>query len=89
MNVLTSDVNHAPAMPSARRFPPPWTVEDNGACFIVNAQRGQRLAYVSYAPSHGAWALNFDKLPRCWKVSFQSQNSSSPARFAAIPASNR
>jgi hypothetical protein len=33
-------------MPSARRFLPPRTVEDNGACFIVKAQSGQALAYV-------------------------------------------
>jgi len=28
-----------------RRFPPPWSVEDNGACFIVKdrQQPGDRL----------------------------------------------
>ena len=31
-----------------RRFPPPWTVDDNGACFIVKAHTGQALAYVYY-----------------------------------------
>jgi hypothetical protein len=31
-----------------RRFPPPWTVEDNGACFIVKDRAGQALAYVYY-----------------------------------------
>jgi hypothetical protein len=29
----------------ARRFPPPWTTEGNGACFIVKARNGQPLAY--------------------------------------------
>jgi hypothetical protein len=33
------------AMPP-RRFPPPWIVEDNGACFIVKDHNGQALAYV-------------------------------------------
>jgi hypothetical protein len=27
-----------------RRFPPPWSVEDNGACFIVHDHGGQKLA---------------------------------------------
>jgi hypothetical protein len=28
---------------TARRFPPPWTVEDIGACFIVRDHNGQAL----------------------------------------------
>jgi hypothetical protein len=32
----------------ARRFPPPWSVEDNGACFIVRDHGGQKLAYIYY-----------------------------------------
>ena len=31
---------------SARRFPPPWTVEELDACFVVRDQNGQQLAYV-------------------------------------------
>jgi hypothetical protein len=32
-----------------RRFPPPWTVEDNNnACFIVRDHNGQALAYCYY-----------------------------------------
>jgi hypothetical protein len=27
-----------------RRFPPPWTVEDIGAAFVVKDRTGQRLA---------------------------------------------
>jgi hypothetical protein len=36
-------------MPSARgrRFPPPWTVEETDACFVVRDANGQALAYVS------------------------------------------
>jgi len=33
-------------MTNPRRFPPPWSVEDNGACFIVSDHGGPRLAYV-------------------------------------------
>jgi hypothetical protein len=33
-------------MPSPRRFPPPWSVEDIGAAFVVKDSAGQKLAYV-------------------------------------------
>ena len=29
-----------------RCFPPPWSIEDNGACFIVKDNTGQALAFV-------------------------------------------
>ena len=35
-------------MPSARRFPPPWTVEETDACFIVRDANGQALACVYF-----------------------------------------
>jgi hypothetical protein len=34
-----------PVMP-ARRFPPPWSVEELDACYIVKDGAGQKLAYV-------------------------------------------
>ena len=41
-------------MPHARRFPPPWTVEDkNAACFIVRDANGQAVAYVYYEEEPG------------------------------------
>jgi endo-1,4-beta-D-glucanase Y len=36
-----------------RRFPPPWSIEDNGACFIVKGSTGQKLAYVYYEDEPG------------------------------------
>jgi endo-1,4-beta-D-glucanase Y len=36
-----------------RRFPPPWSIEDNGACFIVKDSAGQKLAYVYYEDEPG------------------------------------
>jgi hypothetical protein len=33
---------------TARHFPPPWSVDDNGDCFIVRDRNGQPLAYVYY-----------------------------------------
>ena len=35
-------------MPSPRRFPPPWTVEEQTACYVVRDQGGQALAYVYF-----------------------------------------
>jgi hypothetical protein len=34
---------------TARRFPPPWSVEERPACFIVRDANGQALSYT--APS--------------------------------------
>jgi len=36
-------------MMTARRFPPPWSIEETRACFIVRVGAGQALAYVYYA----------------------------------------
>ncbi len=35
------------------RFPPPWDIEDNGACFIVRDHNGQALAYTYYEQEAG------------------------------------
>jgi hypothetical protein len=42
-----------PLMPSPRRFPPPWTVERQEACFIVRDASGQALAYVYFEDEPG------------------------------------
>jgi hypothetical protein len=61
----------------ARRFPPPWSVEELEACFVVRDHDGQQLAYVYFENEPGrrsaaklltrdeAWriAANFAKLP--------------------------
>jgi len=33
-------------MPSPRRFRPPWSVEEQPACFVVRDVNGETLAYV-------------------------------------------
>ena len=38
---------------TARRFPPPWSVEDIGAAFIVKDIAGQKLAYVYFEDEPG------------------------------------
>jgi hypothetical protein len=64
-------------MPPSRRFPPPWSTEDIGACFLVKDSSGQKLAAVYYEEEPGRRpsaklltrdearriAANFAKLP--------------------------
>jgi hypothetical protein len=38
-------------MPTARRFPPPWTIDD--ACFIVRDATGQALGYFYFEDEAG------------------------------------
>jgi hypothetical protein len=37
----------------ARRFPPPWPVEQQSACFVVRDRGGQALAYVYFEGEQG------------------------------------
>jgi hypothetical protein len=37
----------------ARRFPPPWSVEEQAACFVVRDHSGQALAYVYFEDEPG------------------------------------
>ena len=32
----------------ARRFPPPWSIDELEACFVVKDSAGQKLAYVYF-----------------------------------------
>jgi hypothetical protein len=47
-------------MPPPRRFPPPWTVEELDACFVVPDVNGQVLAYV-YCEEAAAKLLSKDE----------------------------
>jgi hypothetical protein len=38
------------ALVTARRFPPPWSVEEQIACFIVHDHNRQKLAFVCAKP---------------------------------------
>jgi hypothetical protein len=37
----------------ARRFPPPWSVEEQSACFLLRDHDGQALAYVYFEDELG------------------------------------
>jgi hypothetical protein len=36
-----------------RRFPPPWSVEEQSACFVVRDANGQQLSYVYFEEEPG------------------------------------
>jgi hypothetical protein len=36
-----------------RRFPPPWSIEDTDACFIMRDANGQVLAYIYFEEEPG------------------------------------
>jgi hypothetical protein len=38
---------------SRRRFPPPWSVEEQDVCFVVKDGDGQKLAYVYFEDEPG------------------------------------
>jgi hypothetical protein len=37
----------------ARRFPPPWSIEEQDACFVVRDRSGPALAYVYFEDELG------------------------------------
>jgi len=48
----------------ARRFPPPWTIEEhNNACFIVKDATGQALGYF-YFEDEPSWRSATNRLTR-------------------------
>jgi len=40
-------------MRSPRRFPPPWSVEEQEACYVVRDHDGQQIAYVYFEEESG------------------------------------
>jgi hypothetical protein len=47
-----------PARPSARRFPPPWTAEENEESFTVRDATGQALGYFYFDDEPQRRAVN-------------------------------
>ncbi|MGA8694614.1 MAG: hypothetical protein WB689_12380 [Xanthobacteraceae bacterium] len=47
----------------ARRFPPPWSVEETSACFVLRDANGEVLAYV-YCEEAAAKLLTKDEARR-------------------------
>jgi len=79
MNVLEAleEAMQFPLVSAARRFPPPWSVEELEACFVVRDSSGQKLGYFYFEEEPGRRsatkmltkdearriATNFAKLP--------------------------
>jgi HEPN domain-containing protein len=40
-------------MPAARRFPPPWSIEELAECFVIRDANGQAIAYVYFEEEPG------------------------------------
>jgi hypothetical protein len=54
MQLLTQTLSGISALADhQRRFPPPWSVEETDACFIVRDANGQALAYVYFEEEPG------------------------------------
>jgi len=47
-----------------RRFPPPWSVEELEACFVVRDDSGQKLAYVYFEDERGGRLAPQPRVPR-------------------------
>jgi hypothetical protein len=45
---LLSDESTVVTQSDSRRFPPPWSIEDSGAAFVVKDGGGQKLVYVYF-----------------------------------------
>ena len=43
-NIWLVDEDQESRMPPSRRFPLPWSIEDNGAAFVVKEPAGKSLA---------------------------------------------
>jgi hypothetical protein len=72
----------------ARRFPPPWTIEEaNNACFIVRDNTGQALGYFYFEDEPGrrsaAKLLTRDEARRMAARSSFSRKSN-PRNLAAL-----
>jgi hypothetical protein len=54
MNVLDALVETTQSLlMDARRFPPPWSVEELEACFVVSDANGQKLGYFYFEEEPG------------------------------------
>jgi hypothetical protein len=74
---LSAQSGNGAILTPMRRFPPPWTIEETDACFIVRDSTRQALAYVYFEDEPGRrstaklltrdearrMAVNFAKLP--------------------------
>jgi hypothetical protein len=53
MKLTFVNLNRCRACRSKARFPPPWSVEEFDACFVVRDHTGQQLAHVYFEDEPG------------------------------------
>jgi hypothetical protein len=51
--IVSTHLENAALNAMSRRFPPPWSVEEQDACFVVRDHDGQQLAYVYFEDESG------------------------------------
>ena len=61
---LKTEARYLGLVTEPRRFPPPWSVEETDACFIVRDANGQALAYVYFEEEPGRRAAAQAAHPR-------------------------
>jgi hypothetical protein len=69
-------------MRKPRRFQPPWTVEEQAACFVVRDHTGQQLPYIYFEDEPGR--------PLSSQVAFRKQSATDRGelcRLALFPTS--
>jgi hypothetical protein len=70
----------------ARRFPPPWSVEDIGAAFVVTDSTGQKLAYVYFEdePGRRSAAKLLNKKKSCFSATRARRIASNIAKLPEL-----
>jgi hypothetical protein len=84
MQLLTQTLSGISALADhQRRFPPPWSVEETDACFIVRDHNGQALAHVYFEEEPGrrsaAHLLTRDETRRVAHVADTTEGAVEPA----------
>jgi hypothetical protein len=69
------------SLPQLTLLPPPWSVEETNACFIVRDANGQALAYVYFEGEPG--------LARCGASAHPRRGPAIAANIAKLPELTR
>ena len=68
-----------------RHFSPPWTIDDNGACFIIRDHNGQALSYVYFESEPGRrTAANLLTRDEARRIALKYRQAAGIAETAAV-----
>ena len=65
-----------------RRFPPPWSIEETDACFIVRDREGQAFTYVYYEDEPAA---NESGKGRQWILTATGSGTNNCNNYCLVP----